>query len=219
MLNRRRALTLIPAGGLLLTAAVREKAAAASGNPFAFDTLTHCKSSVDFAKAFAAGMTGSIIDLEAFPRSEPSALAELGEWAKAAAASAASFRIIRQAADFQAAKDARKYAVVLASQDAAILETLGDGEDMRFATLAAYHELGLRDLQLTYNDRNKIGGGYWEDTQVPLSLYGRRLVAEMNRLGVIVDVSHSCQLTTLDAIKCSAKPVAVTHAGCRASSA
>jgi membrane dipeptidase len=190
--------------------------AAATGSPFAFDSLTHCHPSTDFGKIFAAGMTGSVIDLESYPRTETTARAELGEWVAAAGAPDAAFLIVRQASDFHAAKDARKYAVVLDSQDAAILETMGDTETTRFETLKAFYDLGLRVLQLTYNDRNKIGGGYWEDTQVPLSLYGRRLVAEMNRLGVLLDLSHCGELTTLDGIKTSTKPMAVTHAGCRA---
>jgi membrane dipeptidase len=199
-----------------LTLASGRAFAATSPSPFAFDSLTHCDPGTDFGKVFAAGMTGSVVDLEVYPRTEVTALAELGKWAAAAGVPNTTFRIVRQLSDFKAAKEAHKFAVVLDSQDAAILESTGDSETMRFETLKAFYDLGLRVLQLTYNDRNRIGGGYWEDTQVPLSLYGRRLVAEMTRLGILVDLSHCGELTTLDAIKNSTRPMAVTHAGCRA---
>lgn len=215
MFSRRFVVGMLPVCGLAIASGRVLAAASSTPSPFAFDSLTHCDPTTDFGKAFAAGMTGSIIDLEAFPRTETTALAELSKWAAAAGAPDATFRIVRQVSDFEAAKDARQYAVVLDSQDAAILESMGDSETARFETLKAFYDLGLRVLQLTYNDRNKIGGGYWEDTQVPLSLYGRRLVAEMNRLGILVDLSHCGELTALDAIKNSTRPTAVTHAGCR----
>jgi membrane dipeptidase len=214
MLSRRTVVTLLPAVGL--AAASGEALAALASSPFAIDTLTEAPPTTDLRRVFAAGMTGAVVDLVIYPRTEANASAELNKWAAAAVAPDVAFRIVRQPSDFQAAKDARQFAVVLNCQDAAILEAVGDTETDRFNTLKTFYDLGLRVLQLTYNDRNKIGGGYWEDTQVPLSLYGRRLVAEMNRLGMVIDVSHCGEMTTLDAIKTSSRPMAVTHAACRA---
>ena len=185
-------------------------------SPYAIDTLTFDDPTFDAKGAFAAGMTGAVMDLRGFPRQQTLAREELKKWNDAAVAAGAGFRIVRRTADFKAAKDAGQFAVVLNSQDAGILEAAGDSETKRFETLKEFHELGLRVLQLTYNDRNTIGGGYWEDTEVPLSLYGRRLVERMNELGVLIDLSHVGELTTLDAIKRSTKPVAVTHSGARA---
>ncbi|MDB5583021.1 MAG: hypothetical protein JWR80_8197 [Bradyrhizobium sp.] len=214
MLDRR---TFLGSISTMAALAVAKPGFAATTSPFAIDTLTPGPPTVvDLGRAFAAGLTGSIIDLRNFPRTQANARAELEKWTKASEAADTPFRIVREASDFQAAKDAGKYAVILNSQDAAILETPGDTETQRFETLAAFYGLGLRVLQLTYNDRNKVGGGYWEDTHVPLSLYGRRLVAEMNRLGVLIDLSHCDEATTLDAIKTATRPPAVTHAGCLA---
>jgi membrane dipeptidase len=69
--------------------------------------------------------------------------------------------------------------------------------------------LGVRILQLTYNHRNLLGDGSSEATDAGLSEYGLEVVARMNELGMLVDVS-------LDAIRASRSPVAITHAGCRA---
>jgi membrane dipeptidase len=182
----------------------------------AFDTLTFDHPDVDGRAALRAGMSGALVDLKAFPRVKSVARAELQLWDRAAAAPGASVFIVRGPGDFDRARDAGRFAVVLDSQNAAILEEPGDTEEQRFETLREFFGLGLRALQLTYNDRNSIGGGYWEDTEVPLSLYGRHLLAEMNKLGVLIDLSHCCEMTTLDAIRHSKRPVAVTHAGCRA---
>lgn len=74
---------------------------------------------------------------------------------------------------------------------------------------------GVRILQLTYNHRNLLGDGSSERTNAGLSEYGVEVVARMNALGMVVDVSHSGEATTMDAIRHSTAPVAITHAGCK----
>lgn len=71
-------------------------------------------------------------------------------------------------------------------------------------------------IQLTYNDRNQAGDGCTEPSPRGLTSFGRDLIAAMNELGVLVDLSHCSEPTTLDAIDASHSPVAVTHAFCRA---
>jgi microsomal dipeptidase-like Zn-dependent dipeptidase len=80
----------------------------------------------------------------------------------------------------------------------------------------AFRSLGVCIMQLTYNLQNYIGCGYWEakDTGIS-SRFGRNSVEEMNRLGILIDLSHCGEQTTLDAIEMSAKPVAITHANPR----
>jgi len=185
-------------------------------SPFAIDTLTFEGPDFDARKALAAGMTGGFMDLRAFPRIQPVARAELQHWAEAAATPGVAIRLVRSASDFEAARAAGQFAVVLDCQDAAILEQPGDDEAARLKVLQEFYDLGLRGLQLTYNDRNDIGSGYWEDTQVPLSLYGRHLVEAMNKIGMLIDVSHCDEMTTLDTVRHSSRPIAVTHAGCLA---
>lgn len=82
--------------------------------------------------------------------------------------------------------------------------------------LRLFYELGLRMLQLTYNDRSLAGDGCAERTDSGLSEYGLRLVADCNRLGIAVDVSHCGSRTTMEAIEVSRSPVLITHANARA---
>ncbi len=74
------------------------------------------------------------------------------------------------------------------------------------------HQLGLRFMQLTYNNQSLLATGCYEDNDSGLTRMGRAVVAEMNRLGVVVDMSHSAERSTLDAIAHSTRPIAITHA-------
>ncbi len=86
-------------------------------------------------------------------------------------------------------------------------------EDLGF--VQALHRLGVRIIQLTYNERNVLGDGCVERANGGLSRFGHRVVAEMNRLGMLVDLSHCGERTTLDAIEASSLPVAVTHSNAK----
>lgn len=78
--------------------------------------------------------------------------------------------------------------------------------------IRTFFQLGARMMHLTYNRRNMLGDGCGESADAGLSDFGRRVIAEMNRQGVIVDVAHSGQRTSLEAAEISAKPVVASHA-------
>ncbi len=71
---------------------------------------------------------------------------------------------------------------------------------------------GLRFMQLTYNNQTALGGGCFEINDSGVSRFGAAAIEEMNRLGMIVDLSHAGKKTCIDAIKFSKKPVAISHA-------
>jgi membrane dipeptidase len=74
-----------------------------------------------------------------------------------------------------------------------------------------FHELGIRMMHLTYNRRNPLGDGCGEPSDAGVSDFGRAAIAEMNRIGVIVDVAHSGWRTSLEAAKASSKPMVASH--------
>jgi len=76
-----------------------------------------------------------------------------------------------------------------------------------------FFQMGARMMHLTYNRRNMIGDGCVEESNAGLSDFGRQVVREMNRVGVIVDVAHSGWQTCLDAAKTSGKPMVASHSG------
>ncbi|MGF1502328.1 MAG: membrane dipeptidase [Paracoccaceae bacterium] len=78
--------------------------------------------------------------------------------------------------------------------------------------LEIWHALGIRFVQLSYNAQSLLATGWTEAEDPGLTRLGRAAVAEMNRLGIVVDMSHSAERSTLDAIERSTRPIAVTHA-------
>ncbi|RVH37105.1 membrane dipeptidase [Sinorhizobium meliloti] len=113
--------------------------------------------------------------------------------------------IARTAADIERAEREGKLAVVLGYQNSNLFED-------RIAFVEFFAELGVRVVQLTYNNQNELGGSCYEENDSGLARFGRDVVREMNRVGMLVDLSHVGDRTTLDAIEWSEKPVAITHA-------
>jgi microsomal dipeptidase-like Zn-dependent dipeptidase len=74
------------------------------------------------------------------------------------------------------------------------------------------HRLGLRFMQLTYNNQSLLATGCYEAEDTGLTRMGREVVTEMNRVGIVVDMSHSAERSTRDAIAHSSRPIAITHA-------
>ncbi len=87
-------------------------------------------------------------------------------------------------------------------------------EELRY--MKVFYQLGIRMMHLTYNRRNMIGDGCGEPSNAGLSDFGRAVVKEMNRVGVIVDISHSGWQTSMEAAKASEKPMVASHS-CAAS--
>ncbi len=74
------------------------------------------------------------------------------------------------------------------------------------------HQLGCRFMQLTYNNQSLLATGCYEKVDSGVTNFGREVIREMNRVGVVVDMSHSAEKSTIDAIEISEKPIAITHA-------
>ena len=82
----------------------------------------------------------------------------------------------------------------------------------RIRLVEIFAELGVRVVQLTYNNQNELGGSCYEVEDSGLTRFGKEVIKELNDCGVLIDCSHVGNRTTLDAIKFSEKPIAVTHA-------
>ncbi|MCY4336143.1 MAG: membrane dipeptidase [Litoreibacter sp.] len=78
--------------------------------------------------------------------------------------------------------------------------------------IEVWHQLGVRFMQLTYNNQSLLATGCYEDDDTGLTRFGKQAVAEMNRVGMVVDMSHSADRSTLEAIEHSTRPIAITHA-------
>lgn len=142
------------------------------------------------------------------PTAHEDALAFLAAWQGFAGRNSSLFSLVGKASDLDDAKRAKKIAVIMGIQDADHFREVKD--------VKAFYELGLRCAQLTYNSQNLLGSGSTERVDGGISDFGADIVKAMNDVGMLVDVSHCGDRTTLDAIEVSAKPIAVTHSNCRA---
>lgn len=109
------------------------------------------------------------------------------------------------AEDIAEAKRNGKTAIIFGFQTPAPIE-----DDIGLVEI--WHRLGMRIMQLTYNNQSLLATGCYEIEDSGITRMGREVIAEMNRLGLIIDMSHSSQNSTLQAIEHSTKPIAITHA-------
>ena len=107
--------------------------------------------------------------------------------------------------DIKLAKRQGKTGVILGFQNTSAIE-----EDLDLLT--TFHDLGVRVMQLTYMEANLCGQGCLERIDAGLTNFGLEVIEEMNRLGILIDLSHVGHRTTMDTIEASQKPVAFTHA-------
>jgi membrane dipeptidase len=116
---------------------------------------------------------------------------------------------ILRASDLKTAKTTKRLGIIYGCQDTTMLE--GD-----LKHLAVFADLGVRIVQPTYNVRNLMGDGCIEKADGGLSKMGYDFIAEMNRLNLLLDLSHAGPRTIAEGIAASKAPMAITHTGCRA---
>lgn len=109
------------------------------------------------------------------------------------------------AADVELARTSGRTAIFFGSQNPSCIE-----DDI--GLVEVLHTLGLRFMQLTYNNQSLLASGCYESGDTGLTRMGRQVVTEMNRVGLVVDMSHSGERSTLEAIEHSSRPIAITHA-------
>ncbi|MEP7366481.1 MAG: membrane dipeptidase [Acidobacteriota bacterium] len=114
--------------------------------------------------------------------------------------------------DIEAAKQRGQHCLYLAANGVPLAQEWNSvPEELAYVRL--FYQLGIRMMHLTYNRRNVLGDGCAEPANAGLSDLGRAAIAEMNRVGIIVDVAHSGWQTSLEAAKASNKPMVASHSG------
>ncbi|MBI4280052.1 MAG: membrane dipeptidase [Armatimonadetes bacterium] len=112
--------------------------------------------------------------------------------------------LVETAADIERAKREGKVGIIFGVQNGTPIE-----DDLTL--LPVFHRLGLRIFQLTYMGRNLIGDGVMEREDRGLTYFGGQVIRELNRLGILVDLSHVGPRTAADALQASRAPVVCTH--------
>jgi membrane dipeptidase len=113
------------------------------------------------------------------------------------------------AQDIERAGREQRLGIIFGFQNAAMLGDRVDRIDL-------FADLGVRIVQLTYNDENRLARGALVPGTSGLTSFGREVVGKLNARRVIVDLSHSAEQVCLDAARVSTRPLAISHTGCRA---
>ncbi len=107
--------------------------------------------------------------------------------------------------DVRRARETGRTAIFYGFQNPSPIE-----DDIRLVEIL--HRLGARFMQLSYNNQSLLATGCYEAEDPGITRMGREVIAEMNRVGLVVDMSHSAERSTLEAMEISTRPIVVTHA-------
>ena len=107
--------------------------------------------------------------------------------------------------DVEKAKKLNKTAVIFGFQNPSPME-----DDI--GLIEILHRLGGRFMQLSYNNQSLLATGCYEKNDTGITRMGKEVIKEMNRIGMVIDMSHSSEKSTLDAMELSERPIAISHA-------
>ncbi|NNC35864.1 MAG: membrane dipeptidase [Acidimicrobiales bacterium] len=133
------------------------------------------------------------------------ALANIAEWERRFEEHSDIIAPVRKASDILVAQNNDKIGIIFGFQNCSPIE-----DDL--SKVATLHKQGVRIMQLTYNNQTLLATGCYEDRDSGVTRMGREVIKEMNRVGMVIDMSHSAELSTLQAIEISERPIAITHA-------
>jgi membrane dipeptidase len=132
-------------------------------------------------------------------------LSEIGKWNRLFEQNSDLIMQARTAHDVRRAKALNKTAITFAFQHCSPIE-----EDIDLIEIM--HTLGVRFMQLSYNNQSLCATGCYEDEDPGITRFGRQVIREMNRVGMVVDMSHSGERSTFHSIELSERPITITHA-------
>jgi membrane dipeptidase len=134
---------------------------------------------------------------------------DIVKWDRRIAENPDTLRKITAVSDIRSAQAAGQLGLIYGFQNEEALGERADRVDL-------FADMGVRVFQLTYNERNRLGGGSSAPEETPLTAFGREVIDRANDRLVMVDLSHSGRQTCIDAAKYSKAPACISHTGCRA---
>ncbi len=157
----------------------------------------------------SSGVTAVKTSIGGINSNFPDTVEEIAWYLRAIEAHPDVFMQVRVASDFARAKREGKLGILLSFESADMFEG-------KVERIALFRNLGVRVMQLSYNKHSPWASGVMEEPPTGLTELGRKAVAEMNRQGVAIDISHASPPSYAETIAASSKPVLVTHTGCMA---
>ncbi|MBY8977019.1 membrane dipeptidase [Rhodobacteraceae bacterium NNCM2] len=176
--------------------------------PFRIDALQYCNWSEEVFRQMRTGGVDAVHATIAYHEGFRETVDRIVAWNRLFRQHSDLIAPARSTADIRAVRDSGRTAILFGAQNPQVIEN-------DIGLVEVLHRLGLCFMQLTYNNQSLLGTGWKEREDPGLTRMGRAVLAEMNRLGMVADLSHAAERTTLEAIAASTRPVAVTHANPR----
>ncbi len=172
---------------------------------FKIDNLQYCNWTRKIFEINRAALLDAVHVTIAYHEDYDELITELNKWEKFFAENSDIIFPGKNFKDIEKAKLENKTAIFFGFQNCSPIE-----DDI--GLVEKVHELGCRFMQLTYNNQSLLATGCYEKIDSGVTNFGREVIKEMNRMGIVVDMSHSAEKSTIDAIEISDKPIAITHA-------
>jgi microsomal dipeptidase-like Zn-dependent dipeptidase len=175
------------------------------GNQITIDAMQYCNWSRRIFEEMRAGGVTAVHVTVAYHENFRETIDRIIEWNRRFEEHSDLIIPGRGASDIDLARDTNRTAIFFGVQNPSSIEdSLG--------LVQVLHTLGIRFMQLSYNNQSLLCTGWRETEDTGITKMGREVIAEMNRVGMVIDMSHSSERSTLEAIELSNRPVAVTHA-------
>ena len=169
------------------------------------DGLQYCRWDRNVFQQLRDGGVSAVHVTIAYHENARETLSRIGEWNLLFELHGDLVIPVHCADDVLRAKQSGRVGIVTGFQNPSPIE-----DDI--ALIEIFHQLGVRFMQLSYNNQSLLATGCYEAEDPGITRFGRQAIAEMNRVGLVVDMSHSAERSTLEAIEISSRPIVISHA-------
>ena len=173
--------------------------------PVIIDGLQYCNWSREIFQQMRAGGVDCVHVTICYWENFRETVANISRWHCLFEQHADLIRPVKTAADVRSAQMEGRTGIVFGFQNCSPIE-----DDI--GLVQVLHELGVRFMQLSYNNQSLLATGCYEAEDPGITRMGKEVIKEMNRVGMVIDMSHSAERSTLEAIELSERPIAITHA-------
>jgi len=171
----------------------------------AIDGLQYCHWSRKIFEQMRAGGLDAVHVTAAYWENARELLGNIGDWNRRFEAHSDLIMPVTTADDIRTAQVTGRTGIILGLQNCSPIE---DDIDM----VAILKRLNVHVMQLSYNNQSLVCAGCYEENDPGITRFGRQVIREMNRVGMLIDMSHSGEFSTLEAIRLSERPVVASHA-------
>ncbi|UTJ05576.1 membrane dipeptidase [Arcobacter roscoffensis] len=169
------------------------------------DGLQYCKWDRDyFLSLQKSGITAVHVTL-VYHEMARETLTRFAQWNKYFEQNSDLIMPVMNMEDVHKAKSTGKVGIFFGAQNCSPI-------DDEIGLIEVMRKQGLLIMQLTYNNQSLLATGCYEQNDSGITRFGKQAIEEMNRVGMIVDMSHSAERSTLEAIDISSRPICISHA-------